>query len=237
MELLLGIDDTDSLDSDHGTGQVSRDLGAELAAEHGVEFVASIRQQFLVDPDVPYTTHNSAACLVFAADDPPTEAIIDDAGDYLVDVMADVADPGLCVAPSAAVPDDVVEFGRRAGEEVLEKREAYEVAATAGEALFLDEYGGTGDGVIGALAAVGLTAAGDHGRYISYGNIRQYDERVTAGQLRADGIELRAEDGSSIPDDATVYTHNWIRPQRRDGRPVLPLVTDRDGWEPANRSE
>jgi len=237
MDLLLGIDDTDSLDSDHGTGQVSRNLGAELATDHGIEFVASVRQQFLVDPAVPYTTHNSAACLVFAADDPPTEAIIDDAGDYLVDVMADAADPGLCVVPPTAVPDDVIEFGRRAGDEVLEKQDAYETAATASDALFLDEYGGTGDGVIGALAAVGLTAAGDHGRYISYGSIREYDEQVTAGQLRADGIALQADDGSSIPDDATVYTHNWIRPQRRDGHPVLPLVTDRDGWKPANRSQ
>ncbi|GAB7095241.1 hypothetical protein JCM30237_23940 [Halolamina litorea] len=235
--LLLAIDDTDSLDSDHGTGRVSRNLGAEIAAEHGISFEASVRQQFLVDPRVPYTTHNSAACLVFEATAPPVEAIIDDAGEHLVDVMADVADPGLCVAAPEDVPEAVVEFGQRATEEVLDKQEAYEVATDAGEELFLDEYGGTGDGVIGALAAVGLTAAGDDGRYIAYGDIREYGEKVTAGRLRSDGIEVRAVGEGDVADGATVYTHDWIRPERRGGGPVLPVVADGDGWKPGNLSE
>ena len=78
MRLLVGIDDTDSIDSDHGTGRVSRDLGAALAADHDLDWIGSVRQQFLVDPRVPYTTHNSGACLVFEAEDPPFDAVVDE---------------------------------------------------------------------------------------------------------------------------------------------------------------
>jgi len=237
MEFLVGIDDTDSIESDHGTGRVSRELGAQLAATHDLEFRGSVRQQFLVDPRVPYTTHNSAACLIFEADPPPIDAVIDDAGSFLAEIMADVADPGLCVAATDAVPEDVTAFGRRAQEDVVEKDDAFAVADAVDRDLFLDEYGGTGDGVIGALGAVGITASGDGGRYIAYGRIREYDETVTAGTLQADGIAVERTDGEGLPDDATVYTHGWIRPERRDGGPVLPVERATRGWKPANLSE
>jgi tRNA(Ile2) C34 agmatinyltransferase TiaS len=235
MRLLVGIDDTDSVDSDHGTGRVSRDLGAELAAAHDLAWVGSVRQQFLVDDRVPYTTHNSAACLVFEADDDPSEAVVADAGAYLADVMADVADPGLCVAPLADVPATVTAFGHHAQTDVVEKREAYAVAEDAG--VFLDEYGGTGDGVIGALGAVGLTAAGEDGRFIAYGDIREYGSRVEVSRLRADGIAVVDTDGRPV-EAGVVNTHGWVRPQLRHGGPRLPVEPDGDGdgdlLKPAN---
>lgn len=237
MTFLVGIDDTDSLDSDHGTGRIGRRLADQLAIDHDLSLHGCVRQQFLVDPRVPYTTHNSAACLVFEADDPPVEAIVADAGAFLVDVMADVADPGLCVAHAEDVPDSVAAFGRQIQEEVVDKADAYAVADAVGEGVFLDEYGGTGDGVIGALGSVGLTADGDSGRYIAYGDIRAYGETVSAGRLRDDGIAVVTSGGDAISDDATVFTHDWIRPERRDGGPVLPVTAEGDGWKPANLAE
>jgi len=235
MRLLVGIDDTDSVDSDHGTGRVSRDLGAALADRHDVAWVGSVRQQFLVDPRVPYTTHNSAACLWFEVDEPPgealVEAIVEDAGAYLGEVMADVADPGLCVADAAEVPEAVTAFGRRAQAEVVTKDAAYETAAAAG--VFLDEYGGTGDGVIGALGSVGLTAAGDRGRFIAYGSIRDYGPEVAVDRLRADGIRVVDGAGADVA-AGTVNTHDWVRPQLRDGQPTLPVEPDGDRLRPAN---
>ncbi|WP_267643178.1 hypothetical protein [Haloarchaeobius amylolyticus] len=225
MRLLVGIDDTDSLDSDHGTGRVSRMLGAQLADDHDLDWIGSVRQQFLVDDRVPYTTHNSAACLVFEAEAPPIDRIIDDAGLFLAEIMADVADPGLCVAPAHDVPAEVTDWGYRAQESVVEKAEAYEVAAAAD--VFLDEYGGTGDGVIGALGAVGLTAAGDAGRFIAFGPIREYGEQVSVSRLREDGIRVVTEAGETV-EDSVVNTHDWIRPQLRGGEPTLPVEPEGD---------
>ncbi|MFB6156048.1 MAG: hypothetical protein ABEJ22_09140 [Haloferacaceae archaeon] len=234
MRLLVGIDDTDAVDSDHGTGRVSRELGARLERDYDLTWVGSVRQQFLVDPRVPYTTHNSAACLRFDAEVPPVDAIVEDAGAFLRDVMADVADPGLCVAAVAAVTEEVTAFGRRAQEEVVTKEDAYEVAEEAG--LFLDEYGGTGDGVIGALGSVGLTAAGEDGRFVAYGDIREYGETVGVSRLRGDGIRVVDEEGDPVT-EGTVRTHDWIRPQLRDGTPTLPVVRTGDELEPANLDE
>ena len=62
IDLLIGIDDTDNLDT-RGTGYRARTLAqglvdAGLAAVHGIT-----RHQLLVDPRIPYTSHNSSACL------------------------------------------------------------------------------------------------------------------------------------------------------------------------------
>lgn len=240
MRLLVGIDDTDSLESDHGTGRVSRDLGARLATDHDLHWVGSVRQQFLVAPEVPYTTHNSAACLVFEAEDRPfdslQDAVVTDAGCFLERVMADGADPGLCVAEASTVPDAVTEFGHRAQEEVLEKRAATDLADETG--LFLDAYGGTGDGVIGALGSVGLTAAGDDGRFVAYGRIREYGERVSVTTLVEDGIRVVDDEGTPV-DSGTVLTGDWVRPQLRGGEPRLPVEPADEEMEgvyrPANR--
>lgn len=232
MDLLVGIDDTDSLSSDHGTGRVSRDLGARLAREYGMDWVGSVRQQFLLDPRVPYTTHNSGACLIFETDDPPVDAVVDDAGEYLTEIKADVADPGLCVARPADVPAAVTDFGHRAQETVVDKDEAYRIAEDAG--IFLDEYGGTGDGVVGALGAVGLTAAGDDGRFVAYGDVREYDAEVTVARLREDGIAVVDADGTPV-EEGTVETRDWVRPNLRDGGPVLPVEREGGRFVPANR--
>lgn len=49
---------------------------------------------------------------------------------------------------------DLVDFGRRAKNEVLTKDLAYDLAVKLG--VPLSEHGGTGDGVIGAVAGSGL---------------------------------------------------------------------------------
>jgi len=237
MALLLGIDDTDTVDSELGTGRVARRLAAELAAAvDGLDRRGVVRQQFLLDPRVPYTTHNSSATLVFDCETDDEAAVVEVAADFLVEVAADGSDPGLCVAESDDVPESAVAFGRRAQAELVEKADAYAVAREAD--LFLAEYGGTGDGVIGALGGLALTAAGDSGRFVAYGDIREYGATVSVETLRADGIRVVAPDGTSV-DSGTVETRNWIRPQLREGVPTLPVERDGEGgaWLPANRTD
>jgi tRNA(Ile2) C34 agmatinyltransferase TiaS len=233
MRLLVCIDDTDTVDSELGTGRQARRLAARLTDElPALDRDGCVRQQLLVDPRVPYTTHNSCACLRFETDAPPTaEQVAAVAGPYLADNTPDGADPGLCIAPASAVGASVERFGRRATEEVVEESEAWALADEAG--LFLEEYGGTGEGVIGALAGVGLTAAGDAGRFITYGDIREYEDVVDVSTVQADGIAV--VDGEGDPVTAgPIDTHDWVRPQLRGGDPVLPVERDGDRWVPAN---
>ncbi|EUA24672.1 hypothetical protein I552_3211 [Mycobacterium xenopi 3993] len=59
----------------------------------------------------------------------------------------------------------LVDFGRRAKREVLCTNQAHELAAGLG--VHLSGHGGSCDGVIGALAAVGLHLSGNDGLFIT----------------------------------------------------------------------
>lgn len=232
--LLVAIDDTDELGWDVGTGRFSRRLLADLAERYPLDPQGSVRQQLLVDDRVPYTTHNSAACLRFDTEADPREAVIEFCAERLRTDCAPNADPGLCVAFESAVPSAVVEWGRRAKSEVVDAEQARDIAAEAG--LFLDDYGGTGDGVVGALAAVGATAEGADGRFIQYDGIRSFGETVSVETLQESGIVVVDADGAAVA-SGTVRTEGWVRPQLRDGEPSLPVERDGDHFLPANLSE
>ena len=60
--VLVGIDDTDNLTSP-GTGWIAQSLIRQLASEGFGEPLGITRHQLLKDPRVPYTSHNSSACL------------------------------------------------------------------------------------------------------------------------------------------------------------------------------
>ena len=62
MRVYIGFDDTDILGSDIGTGKLARRFEKLLPADCRVWGV--VRQQLLVDPAIPYTSHNSSACVV-----------------------------------------------------------------------------------------------------------------------------------------------------------------------------
>ncbi|MDG5778382.1 hypothetical protein VB773_04010 [Haloarculaceae archaeon H-GB2-1] len=234
MTLFVCIDDTDTIDSERGTGRQGRRLLARLAREFpDLDSAGVVRQQLLVDPAVPYTTHNSCACLRFEprGEPPSDDAVESVAGEFLRTEAADGSDPGLCIATDERVTDAVVDFGHRAGEVVLTESEADELADEAG--VFLDEYGGTGEGIIGALAGVGRTATGDVGRFVGYGSIREFEGLVDVATLRDAGIHVRSEDGTELR-EGTVDSRDWVRPELRDGGPTL-VVTERDGhWVATN---
>ena len=60
---LIGIDDTDNLES-RGTGHLARQLARLLeSAISGLRIGSITRHQLLVDPRIPYTSHNSSACV------------------------------------------------------------------------------------------------------------------------------------------------------------------------------
>lgn len=236
VQLLLGVDDTDAIGQKPGTGRLARDLGAYLQRQELAQLVGVVRHQLLVDPRIPYTSHNSPACLMLAAAASAAQEIFDVAGGYIVTRCAPGSDPGLCVAEQEKVGAEVVRFGQRAGSEVVSKLEATTVAS--GRHLILQELGGTGDGIIGALAAVGLTAGGNAGRFLEWhGGLRDFGERVAAGELRRRGIEILciARDGEPVPSTAMITTGDWVRPRLVLGRPVL-LVEHSDGeWRCLDR--
>src|SRR5262249_44503838 len=75
------------------------------------------------------------------------------------------SDPGLCV--TEAVPNAIIEWGQRCKRELVTQQEARKLAAQY--SIHLEGLGGTNDGIIGAVAAIGLIAIGNDGRVVHVG--------------------------------------------------------------------
>jgi hypothetical protein len=230
--LLIGLDDTDTQAS-RGTGYLARCL-AQACAERGLRPAGVTRHQFLVDPRIPYTSHNSGACVAVQGDGGAEAAAF--AFDFVAARAADGSDPGVCVAAADAVTEAVRAFGAAAARQVVETAEAVALAGEAG--LALRPLGGSGLGVIGALAAVGRRAAGHDGRFIDLPGLRDLPERVTLGEIGRLGIRVwPVEVGRRGTGDDPCRTLGWVRPRLVAHEPVLPVEwsEEHDAWIPVDR--
>jgi len=213
---LIGLDDTDVPDS-RGTGRLARMVADGLEAR-GIAGRGVTRHQLWVHPSVPYTSHNSSACV--AVDGPVDGAVVDWVCGFVLEQSPQGADPGVCVAPLDAVGASVVDFARRAQRELVRRQDAARLAQESGCQLF--GLAGTRDGMIGALAAIGLRADGSDGRFIGLGGIRELADRVKVADLLAAGIDAVRSTGDGIPEpDDWVETLGWTRPRLLGGRAVL----------------
>ncbi|MEQ8234378.1 MAG: hypothetical protein RLW61_04165 [Gammaproteobacteria bacterium] len=218
---LIGIDDTDNLDT-RGTGYRARCLVRALEADGMAEALGVTRHQLLLDDRIPYTSHNSSACLQVRSTQ-AADSLYAFCRDFMVAEAARGADVGLCLATPAQAAM-VVPFGHAAKHEVLDQARAQACAQAAG--IRLGGLTGTRDGVIGALAGVGLFAEGNDGRYIWKRRLREMsDATVSVGEiLRATAVDdVREMDGGSLADTPAtlVALGPWPRPVRVDGLSVL----------------
>jgi tRNA(Ile2) C34 agmatinyltransferase TiaS len=223
--LYIGLDDTDNLTS-RGTGNLARQIAAALAADYPVLGVT--RHQLLVDPRVPCTKKNSSAAIALDMDgDPDLSALLERVRTLMLADFQPGSDPGLCVART--VPSAVIEFGRRAQCQLVVQAEAWALAAARGVPLV--GLGGDNGGVIGALAAVGLAASGEDGRYVMVGRSRELNGLQPVSALLAAGVRaVRTPDGQPV-------THGLVRvdklrPARRGGQPVAVVEWSGDHWFP-----
>lgn len=225
MRWLLGIDDTDNEES-IGTGRLARLLAEHLTRAQLAAGTSTTRHQLLVHPAIPYTSHNSSACIQIEGGG--GEKLLDAARSFLLDHHHDGANPGLCVCRADAVPPRLVEIGRRAQREVLELA-AFD-ADLRELPLLLWSSGETGQGRIGACAGVALRSTGDDGRFIDLAGIRELCGRLSAGEIVArSGVEeVCRVDGHPLPPDAEIDTGDWVRPSLRGGRALL-VVCEQDG--------
>jgi hypothetical protein len=235
MNVLICIDDTDNLDSP-GTGELMALLADAIAARGWGTCGWITRHQLFVHPDIPYTSHNSAMCMTaeLAADACP--AVIDHAAAFLTEQSAPGSDPGLCVVAPAHLrePQRLVVFGQQAKQRVLSKSEAYDCARAMG--VHLSEHGGSGLGVIGALAGAGLRLGGNDGRLRGSLAIQGDPPALPVEALcQVPGIEaVRTLDGQPLPANTQIRLGRKVKTILRGGRFVL-LVSPLDEPDAAVR--
>lgn len=225
MKVLVSIDDTDDLDSP-GTGELAAEIARMIRVRNWGQTSFVTRHQLFIHPDIPYTSHNSAMC--FAADVDPgcIQEIIAASAEFLVEHSAAGSDPGLCVVRTEACADHgaLISFGEAAKSRVLTKEAAYGLARLLG--VHLSEHGGTGLGVIGALAGAGLRLGGNDGRMRGRLTLAGEAGQITVKVLREhrdiDAVQTLA--GEPLPDAALVNLGDKVKTVMLGGSSTL-LVT------------
>jgi tRNA(Ile2) C34 agmatinyltransferase TiaS len=231
---LVGIDDTDNAES-IGTGRLARMLAEHLESEELLAATSVTRHQFLVHPDIPYTSHNSSACIAGLSRNASRAALAEAARGFLREHFHDGANPGLCVCAAEAVPGALLALAERAQREVLRLEEFDRALAALDLELW---WGGeTGQGRIGASSGVALRSTGRDGRFIALRGIRELEGRLRTGEILArsavDSVE--GEDGTALASTELVDTRDWVRPVLRGGRAILQVRRDGRDWVPAER--
>jgi len=223
--LFIGLDDTDNLQS-RGTGHLARAIAINLAAD--LRVLGVIRHQLLFDPRVPFTKHNSCKAVILDVNGSvEPQAVLERVRPLMLADFQAGSDPGLCVA--CTPPDNVIEFGFRAKREFLVQSQARELAAALG--IPLVGLGGSEDGIIGALAAVGLAASGEDGRYVMVGGARELTGLQPVSALCAAGIgSVVTAQGEAVTEGLVLC--DKLRPARRGGRPVAVVEWGAQYWVP-----
>ena len=223
MKTIFCIDDTDNATSERGTGKLASMLIDEIEAKGWAKGSFIVRHQLFVHPDIPYTSHNSAMAFELQVKAGMLEKIIDFAGQYLEEMSEPGSDPGLCAAVPETLkdPESLMQFGKNAKCQVLTKEDAYALAKRLG--VHLSEHGGTGMGVIGALAGVGLRLAGTDGRVRGKYFQKQKNRVMTVGDILAQStIDLvTTAQGVVIENEETVLLNEKVKGIYKDEKSVL----------------
>ena len=239
--MIIGLDDTD-MPGTPGTNQLARQIADALP--DGFAFDVVLRHQLLFDERIPYTSKNGSASIGVPGDATLSPAELADFLRERVRAFAPAgSDPGLCIVdapPRAEVPEDVISFARRCQRQPVRQEDAMALARAHG--IVLEPLGGTGDGVIGALAAVGLRASGEDGRVVHRPGWPWPDpfsgEQPVSAVLASGVDEIRAPTGTVT--DGVVDVGKHLRPSFRGGRVVLfvePAYPDDPGSAPAGEGD
>jgi tRNA(Ile2) C34 agmatinyltransferase TiaS len=236
MKLFIAIDDTDNKVS-IGTGRLSRMLADELKEKGLVSESCVTRHQLLVHPDIPYTSHNSSACIDAVMNLCTVDEVSILARAFLEKHFHEGANPGLSIAAQDCVPEELPSFGRRAQEEVIPLDEAKKIADRLG--IFTWWSGETGQGCIGAMSAIGLRSTNNDGRYIALDGIREIGGMLSVREI----IEQTAIDcvttlsGESLVSGEMVDTQNWVRPILKDGLVTLEVIPVNGHWRAPHKKK
>ena len=219
--MVLGIDDTDVMGSP-GTNQFCRRLVRCLADDFCCRLI--VRHQLLRDDRVPYTSKNSCASvqlepLAEASRQQQIESLAGQVRQFIHENFVPGSDPGFCIA-TGLVPVELTSFGQRCQQNVVSQSAARDVAEAS--KIHLEGCGGTDDGVIGALAAVGLAVTGNDGRVIQIGTWPDdLSGEHSIQRLHERRVDVVHHDDNKPITSGLVNVGKHLRPNYRDHRVVL----------------
>jgi len=244
MKILLCIDDTDNLDS-IGTGEVLQNLCEELDKEGLGKGGFVSRHQLFVHEDIPYTSHNSSMCCQVELESGKFTVLLELCREYMAGNCAEGSDPGLCIVLhetiEASEKEELITYGQAAKVKIFTKEEAYALAAKYPTKVFLSEHGGTGQGIIGALAGCGLRLYGNDGRMKGkiYPQEPKSVQKVGEFCAKHNLICAMTLDGQLIDGNDTLIPGEEVKAVILNHQPTIILSPDKEPgmWRPADKKQ
>ncbi|SFH10200.1 tRNA(Ile2) 2-agmatinylcytidine synthetase [Desulfotomaculum arcticum] len=239
MKIYVGIDDTDNIDQG-ATGASANQVIKIVEENHWGSCQGLTRHQLLLHPDIAYTSHNSSMCFIAEIEAACLEPLIEEAGQFLEQHSAPGSDPGLCVVVEEQLRDteSLIAYGYETKIRIMTKEEAYALAGKLG--VHLSEHGGTGLGVIGALAGVGLRMTNNDGRFQGKLQLKAPGAIINVAEIISSSPVERVQsvDGYVLREDEEVRLGNKLKTVLLDGKRILPVYRREDGlaWETCTNS-
>ncbi len=215
MQVYICLDDTDDISKHTSTGAIAQKVAQTLQRQGALLEEGISRHQLLLHPEIPYTSHNSAMCMALVfRDGPSLSALYDIVAPVILAAYAPGASPGLAVYRPGTMQDTqrLIRFGYRAKREVLTKADAY-AAASDCKTVLLRELGGSGMGIIGALAGIGLRISRCDGTFRGKYGQDLAGRTVTAGTVcRAlDLHQILDHNGQTLPAFTEVRIEDYTK--------------------------
>lgn len=223
--IFVGIDDTDTVDS-RGTNKLALQIVEELRTEWRCHQV--LRHQLYQHERVPFTSQNGSASLLFSPlKNHSSEELFDRFRTIMLREYISGSDPGLVACEN--VPEEIRQFGHICKIHVTSQKDAFTLAGRY--EIFIEGLGGTNDGIIGALAAVGLAATENDGRII---HLENWDQQLEGSQpirrIREYGVTVICQDSGDEIESGMVTLPKKLRPNKRGGRNILFVEQTESGY-------
>ncbi len=224
--IYLAIDDTDNQNS-CGTGKLARTIAEVIAGEFLVYGVT--RHQLFVHEDIPSTSYNFCAVIHICEENPRIAGYVFNLAQSLIlDDFRGGSNPGVAVALTEQISPSLVAYGRDAQHMILHQERARTLARNLN--IPLKGLGGTEDGVIGAMAGLGLAGTRNDGRFLQLGTIRNITGPCEVEDLIAAGIDGVWNIAGTQITEGTVQNpeEKPPKPCQINGRAIL-FVEEREG--------
>jgi len=220
MRFLIGLDDTDSYKSS-STGTLALKIGLMLQELGLGKLEAVTRHQLFSSPLVACTSRNSAICITFEAASEKRSEIEMTCRSIILRDYSPGSNAGFALATWPQITLEVYSWANSVKVQPVKRQEAIALARTFG--ISVAGLVGSGDGIIGALAAIGLRYRGEDGRFIWLPGMDKLNGTYTYSELMSlvpfDRIEnLR---GRSPRPEEKVTLGERYDPLLREGRCVL----------------
>lgn len=235
-ECYIAIDDTDELGYHTSTGEICDEIRKHITQYYG-QTTPVTRHQLFLHPDIPYTSHNSSMCFTCYIKPEIIEEVKIFVSDFVTKQSAPSAAAGICIGFSKDIlhKDELLKYATDAKKNVLTHKLAYEVADKSN--LYLRALTPNENGIIGALAGIGLRLSGNDGRL--KGKIKLNKEIITSRELLNESLfqAIHSLDSTWVDLDKPIQCKEYLKGVILNTKITLLLRDDGDYYRLLSREE